>query len=97
MCLLPTVNGVSLKRCGEMKSGNMSAAKLTYNDEIIMCGLCEGAGVREQSTLTDYHKGEYNYWNTVCEECKGSGRIVKTTKITYKPYKQEETKNEKEN
>ena len=43
---------------------------------IIPCMTCEGTGIRECSELTDYHRGDYDYWNEFCSFCKGDGRVV---------------------
>ena len=43
---------------------------------IVMCTRCKGTGIRECSELTDYHRGDYDYWNEFCSFCKGDGRVV---------------------
>lgn len=53
---------------------------------ILLCDMCDGHGVTGQSELEDYHKGEYKYWNVVCQKCKGSGRLLQTTVTTLGPY-----------
>jgi len=63
---------------GLVISGNTS--------EIVICSACDGVGTIQQSELSDYHRGEYKYWNTVCTMCKGSGRLLKTTTSTIVPY-----------
>ena len=43
---------------------------------IVMCTRCKGTGILERSELTDYHRGDYDYWNEFCSFCKGEGRVV---------------------
>lgn len=62
--------------------------KNTLTEEIVLCDDCKGKGVIECSECCDYHKGEYDYWFEKCEVCGGKGRLTKTTKVTYKLYKQ---------
>lgn len=45
--------------------------------EILICNACKGTGLTEHSELVDYHKHEYDYWDDICSECKGSGRLLK--------------------
>lgn len=51
-----------------------------------LCVPCRGAGLKEHSELTDYHKGEYNYWDEPCKACGGSGRVKVTTRERRQPY-----------
>lgn len=55
----------------------------TRSQKMLICECCQGEGTVENSRLVDPHKGEYDYWDTVCQNCKGSGRMLKTvTTIT---------------
>ena len=55
------------------------------NREIIVCPKCKGEGKREASEIEDYHHNTYNYWDEVCENCDGRGRVIlETIKITSK-------------
>jgi DnaJ-class molecular chaperone len=49
-------------------------------ERIILCGVCSGNGVE---IIRGYDSGK----DSVCSKCKGSGRMVITTVITEKPYK----------
>lgn len=55
-------------------------------EKIIICEKCQGKGYIEKSRITSYHKGEYNYWNEQCDQCEGSGRTIKTIRITTRPF-----------
>jgi len=60
---------------------------MSQTTEIIICSRCKGIGIIENSELEDYHKGEYRYWNTVCEFCNGTGRQqVETINSSITPY-----------
>ena len=56
--------------------------------EMLICHVCVGTGIIENSELEDHHRGEYRYWDTVCTMCKGNGRLLKTvtTITTTEPY-----------
>lgn len=58
------------------------------SERIIICTECNGEGLEHFEELTDYHNRHYNYWTEKCSECKGSGRLFETTKVSRKPYKQ---------
>lgn len=57
-------------------------------EEVMVCDRCKGNGKVECSELVDYHKGDYNYWWEKCIRCDGTGRLVKTTTVSYKPFKE---------
>lgn len=44
--------------------------------KIVCCPVCKGEGVTSRSELTDYHKGEYDYWCDFCSTCGGEGRVI---------------------
>lgn len=46
---------------------------------IEICPTCEGRGHHPRSELVDYHKRDYDRWNTTCQTCKGKGRVQKIT------------------
>jgi DnaJ-class molecular chaperone len=54
--------------------------------EIVLCIDCNGSGEEEHEECTDYHRGEYRYWYTPCRRCSGTGRLKKTTDITFEPF-----------
>lgn len=54
--------------------------------EIVLCLRCEGKGYKVRSELTDYHKREYREDILTCANCKGSGRLVKVTSVSFEPY-----------
>ncbi len=66
--------------------------------EISLCSICGGKGVKCNSELSDYHKGEYRYWSETCSHCEGHGRVEVTTEttITIKPYKTPEPEESKD-
>lgn len=47
----------------------------TYTS-IVACDVCCSTGIQQRSTLTDYHRGDYDYWNALCSFCKGDGRVL---------------------
>ena len=60
-----------------------------HNDttyEIVVCDKCDGTGVKDHKKLVDPHKGEYDEWNTICPNCKGSGRLEIKTIVKISPY-----------
>lgn len=46
---------------------------------IVACKACESTGIRQCSELTDYHRGDYDYWNEFCSHCGGEGRVVEVS------------------
>jgi hypothetical protein len=55
--------------------------------EVILCVACKGNGHIYTDVLTCYHKREYDTHISECKNCKGTGRILKTTVVTYDAYK----------
>jgi DnaJ-class molecular chaperone len=55
--------------------------------EIQICSKCEGAGEISWDELVDYHKNDYETHTMTCAACAGTGRVVKTTAVTFEPYK----------
>jgi DnaJ-class molecular chaperone len=56
---------------------------------IVLCKQCEGRGYLLVETLVDYHKRIYDTSKTPCINCKGAGRLKKTTTVKYEPYVEE--------
>ena len=54
--------------------------------EIIICPKCEGTGEIRWDELVNYHKNDYETHYATCKACAGTGRVVKTTEVTFKPY-----------
>ena len=46
------------------------------DNRIICCNCCKGEGVIHCGELTDYHRGDYSYWDELCWMCDGEGRVV---------------------
>ena len=57
-------------------------------EKIIICSECKGEGLIHRIELTDYHNRYHDEWTEKCPRCKGSGRLLETTKITKVAYKQ---------
>lgn len=55
--------------------------------EVILCTACKGNGHIYTDVMTDYHKREYETYKTECKNCKGTGRLLKTTVVTYEAFK----------
>lgn len=57
-------------------------------EEILLCEICNGTGTKEHCEIEDYHHNTYRVWYDVCLNCKGSGRLIRTTttETTLKPY-----------
>ena len=56
------------------------------SSEILLCSNCQGTG---RATWVEYipgHNSERIDHEETCDECEGSGRIVKRTTIVYTPY-----------
>jgi hypothetical protein len=53
--------------------------------EVVICNSCDGHGYLTKHEITCYHRREYDVIKFGCHKCKGSGRLVKTTTISYKP------------
>lgn len=51
--------------------------------EIIICRGCKGSGTVEVDELEDYLHGPYSF---ECDMCKGSGRQIKTTTVSFEPF-----------
>ena len=52
---------------------------------IILCSTCKGLGKREVFEITNYHNGITIDWDSPCEFCDGTGRLVEeitTRKLT---------------
>jgi len=62
--------------------GTNVAEKNWHKSAITICEQCEGKGYEDKSELEDYHKGEYRYWEILCRQCKGTGRIITKTETT---------------
>ena len=58
--------------------------------EIIICPTCDGVGEISWDECTNHHKGEYDTHYETCTACAGTGRVVKTTEVTFKPYEPRE-------
>lgn len=56
--------------------------------KIKLCGHCKGQGKTSEDFLVDYHKREYETRYFKCKSCAGSGRVVETTEVTTRPYKE---------
>lgn len=58
-------------------------------EEIYLCVQCDGKGVKEfEQVIPNPSDGQRRY-HTVsdkCYDCRGSGRMIKTTTITNEPY-----------
>lgn len=52
--------------------------------EIIICGYCNGCGLRGQSVRTEQYTAAVKY--ITCEDCDGEGRIYKLTKVTHEKF-----------
>lgn len=52
-----------------------------YYREIVICDSCKGEGTKYQSTLTDYHRGEYDVTPYDCPICDGKGRVKQITEV----------------
>ena len=71
-----------------MEDRNIYAARLTGKEEIITCTECEGVGfllqtkVKSDGHITNRHK-------VTCSGCNNSGRQIRKTEITIRPYEQE--------
>ena len=61
---------------------------------LIICPECGGIGHFNHRVDVGTHKSEYEYHSTTCEECKGSGRLIRTERLV--PYVQEKPKYELE-
>lgn len=47
--------------------------------QIVACTICDSTGIKSRSELTDYHRGDYDYWNEFCSFCEGEGRVLELT------------------
>lgn len=56
------------------------------SEEIVICGICKGKGTITKSEIINYHNNISDEWLEKCETCKGSGRLVRTVKITTNPF-----------
>lgn len=50
---------------------------------IVLCDNCKGTGSVKYDV--GIHKTEYEI--SECKQCEGTGRLLQTTVITYKPYR----------
>lgn len=57
-----------------------------YERVVCLCGVCEGHGFTGQSVCVDYHNREYETEYSPCPACKASGRMVRTTKVTFEAF-----------
>lgn len=60
--------------------------EITLKEEIILCNSCQGTGIT-YGMKREHYGYDTKYFPTVCKDCKGSGRLIKT--ITIKPYEQD--------
>lgn len=54
--------------------------------ELILCPSCKGQGYTSHDECVDYHKRDYITRIKSCTNCLESGRVVKITEVTYKPF-----------
>lgn len=54
--------------------------------DVILCKFCDGKGYQTEHRITDYHKSEYDVIEKGCYECKGSGRLTRTTTTVLEPF-----------
>jgi DnaJ-class molecular chaperone len=62
---------------------NVSKIWESITKKIVPCLSCNGSGITEVSELVSYHNNDYDYFNKVCCNCDGEGRMLET-KITAK-------------
>lgn len=46
--------------------------------QIENCTACDGTGWKSKEELVDYHRGDYEIIHSLCKECSGGGRVVRT-------------------
>ena len=51
--------------------------------KIILCHFCKGHGTLSHWELVNHHHGEYEETIHTCTHCKGSGRRLEITSVTY--------------
>lgn len=51
--------------------------------EIVLCPTCNGRGYRECRELEDYHNNTFFEWKAECARCRGAGRLLKRTAISF--------------
>lgn len=54
-------------------------------ERIIICDVCKGSGKIQQEECVDYHHNDYDYWDEICTNCKGLGRLKQTITIVTVP------------
>lgn len=54
--------------------------------ELVICPRCGGRGKRERKELVDIHRGDYASTIEPCSPCRGTGRVMKFTHITFEPF-----------
>ena len=59
------INETTLEKSWEMKTQN-----------IIPCWTCKGSGIFKKEELVSYHNNDYEYYNIICHECGGEGRLL---------------------
>lgn len=60
---------------------DLRLAHVTTNFSI--CTVCKGTGIYYREELTNYHRGEYDYFEETCHHCGGVGTF-KNKEITLK-------------
>jgi RecJ-like exonuclease len=54
----------------------LTTSNVSETTEIECCPVCEGRGIISKDKLVSYHNSDYDYWNELCPECGGEGRVV---------------------
>lgn len=52
--------------------------------DLVLCPNCKGLGRVGKEVCIDYHRRDYDTVYSECKRCDCTGRLYKTTKVTYR-------------
>lgn len=61
---------------------------MRHSRETVLCHSCDGRGRQSRHEVTCYHKGEYDVIWMDCVTCNNTGRVVRTTTVTFEPFQE---------
>lgn len=50
----------------------------SVTENIVPCWACKGSGIFEKEQVISYHNNDYEYYNEVCGNCDGEGRLLES-------------------